>query len=88
MDNTKNIPLWANECAVTDCRSVEEFAYRYRKPERFTGRGEAYVQAILKRHKEAINERGYTCISKHDNVTGEFIVYIPLQVDRKSAETP
>ena len=62
---------------IKDCKTVEEFADKYRKHERYKGRGEEYVKAILKSHYDEINTVGYTTISKHDNITGKFITFTP-----------
>ena len=77
--NKKNqiiIPDWAKESAVTDCKTVIEFAYKYRKMDRFVQCGQDYVDAVMKTHNEELDRVGYTCISHHDNVTGKFITYI------------
>jgi len=71
------IPDWAKIIAVTDCNTVEEFAHKYRKPERFTGRGEDYAKCIIKSHYSDIEHHGYTSISHHDNVVGKHITFIP-----------
>lgn len=75
--NSNDIPKWVLRSAVTDCKDVYEFAHKYRKPDRFTGRGEDYVQAIMKSHLDEIERHGYTSISHHDNITGRHITYIP-----------
>ena len=69
------VPAWAKRCAV-DCKDVYEFAYKYRKPDRFVLRGKKYVDSVMKTHNDDLEKRGYTCISRHDNVTGEIIFYI------------
>jgi len=73
------IPQWVYACAVKDCQTVAEFAFKYRKKERFSGRGKEYEKAILASHHEEIASRGWTSISKHDNVTGELITFIAAQ---------
>ena len=77
MKTKHNIPEWAKDTAVTDCRTLEEFAHKYRKPERFTMQGEEYVKAIMKSHYDDIGRRGYTSISQFDNTTGKHITFIP-----------
>lgn len=74
----QNIPDWVKKCAVSDCKTVKEFAYKYRKMDRFVQRGEDYEKAIMKTHNEQLKDFGYTCISHHDNVTGKFIAYIEI----------
>jgi hypothetical protein len=75
--NNNNIPKWVIREAVTDCKDVYEFAHKYRKPDRFTGRGEENQQAIMKSHLADIERFGYTMISHHDNITGRIVAYIP-----------
>lgn len=70
------IPEYFENNIVTDCKSVEEFANKYRKPERFTGRGAEYVKAIMESHYEDLEKYGYTSISRHDNITGKAIYFI------------
>ena len=70
------IPNYIKNCAVTDCNSVDDFAHKYRKAERFTLRGDDYVKAVMRAHNEELNRFGYTCISHHANITGKFISYI------------
>jgi len=77
METKNNIPKWVIVAAVTDCKDVYEFAYKYRKPDRFAGRGAENEQAILKTHLEDIERYGYTSISHHDNITGKIITYLP-----------
>jgi len=77
MSNEHNIPKWVVREAVTDCRDATEFAHKYRKPQKFTDRGEEYVQAILDSHHKDIAVRGYTTISHHDNIMGKILAFIP-----------
>lgn len=77
----KPIPDCFKKCAITDCKTIEEFAHKYYKKERFIGRGAEYVKEVLKSHQEDLDVKGYTCISRHDNFTGEFISFIPKNVD-------
>jgi len=80
MESKSNVPAWVREEAVTDCTDVYEFAYKYRKPERFTAQGESHVQAIIGSHLRDIEMKGYTSISRHDNITGRFITYVPQSI--------
>jgi len=73
----KTIPEWIEPLLVTDCNTVEEFAHKYRKAERFTLQGDEYVECILKHHYEDIQLFGYTTISHHDCNTGKHIAFIP-----------
>ena len=77
METNNTIPKWVIRSAVTDCKDLSEFAHKYRKPDRFTRRGEDYVQAVMKSHAEDIARHGYTSISHHDNITGRIVTYIP-----------
>ncbi|MGF7036889.1 hypothetical protein [Mucilaginibacter lappiensis] len=63
--------------AVADCKDVYEFAYKYRKSERFTGRGIEYEFAVIRSHLDDLERHGYTSISHHDNITGKMVTYIP-----------
>ncbi len=73
------IPDWIESALVTDCKTIEEFAHKYYKPDRFTGRGVDYVDCCLKSHRKSIEELGYTCLSHHDKVTGRFIAFAPKE---------
>jgi len=72
-----SLPKWILDCLVTDCATVEEFANRYYKADRFSQRGEDYVEAVIQSKRKDIAQKGYTCISHHDNVTGKFIAFAP-----------
>ena len=56
-------------------KSLEDFLNRYYKSERFTERGNEYVQAVIASHKKDLNKYGYTIVSHHDNVTGKVVAY-------------
>lgn len=71
------IPQWAISLQVTDAESVAEFADKYRKPERFRLLGDEYVNAVMESHYRDIKETGFTAISRHDNITGKYITFIP-----------
>jgi hypothetical protein len=73
----QQVPDWAFHISVKDCKNVYEFAYKYRKSDRFTQRGNEYVKATMDSHLKDIEDKGYTNISCHDNVTGKHIVFIP-----------
>lgn len=69
------VPEWAVNAAVTDVSTVEEFAKKYRKADRYTARGKEYVKVIMDSHYEELEERGYCSISHHDSNTGEFVTF-------------
>jgi hypothetical protein len=77
METNNSIPKWVIGSAVADCKDVYEFAYKYRKADRFTGRGKENEQAIINSHLADIARLGYTTISHHDNNTGKIVAYIP-----------
>jgi hypothetical protein len=54
--------------------SVEDFLDRHCKPERFRGRGEEHVAALIASHLDNLERDGYTAIV-HDSVTGEMVVF-------------
>ena len=78
---THSIPAWVKRRAVRDCNTVEEFAHKYRKAERFTGRGEDYAKSILNTHYKELEQYGYTLISAHDSVTGCTVTFIAKGFD-------
>lgn len=71
---------------ITDCKTVEEFCRRYYKPDRFIGRGKDYAAACIYSHKEDCDKYGYTLLSRHDNITGEVIKFIPPRATRDEEE--
>lgn len=74
----KGLPFHVHkESIIRDCKDITEFAHKYRKPERFTQRGEEYVNGIMQSHQEEIEKDGYTAISMYDNITGRYIVFVP-----------
>lgn len=75
------IPEYAKDKMVNDCKNVYEFALKYRKSERFTQQGENYVNVVMASHMIDLEERGYTLISRYDNVTGRMIGYIRQKSD-------
>ena len=77
METNNSIPKWVISSAVTDCNDAYEFAYRYRKPDRFTGRGKENEQAIIQGHLDDIARHGYTSIAHHENIAGKILTYIP-----------
>ena len=78
--NNVILPNWIKEDdIVTDCETVHEFAHKYRKPDRFTGRGEDYVNVVMDTHKQELREKGFTNISHHDCITGKHVVFVKLK---------
>lgn len=57
--------------------SVEDFAAKYRKHERYGARGEEYCQAVLNTHREEIEKYGMTWIGHYDSSTGELVAWKP-----------
>ena len=57
------------------CASVRDFLYRYYKPQRYIGRGQAYADYLLVAYKNQFNKYGHVFISHHDSVTGRVVAY-------------
>lgn len=74
------VPDWVEEIAI-DCDNIKEFAYTYRKSERFLQRGQEYVNLIMSIHLMELEDYGYTLISKHESTTGKAIAYIGKESD-------
>lgn len=65
---------------VSDCETLEEFANRYRKPDRFKMRDSympGYSKAIMEGHEEDLRNYGITWISQHESVTGKVVAFAP-----------
>ena len=75
------IPAWVNECVVP-ANNVRDFLLRYGKPDRYMGRGEDYFEYCVASHEEDVEKYGYTLLSRHDNVTGDVVCYVPLSLTR------
>ncbi len=66
---------------VFDVRSVEEFANKYYKHDRYkgktakTGWWDDYADIILASMEQEFKENGYCFISRHESVTGEAVIY-------------
>lgn len=74
---TIKLPSWIKpDEIVSDCQSVEAFAYKYRKPHRFTARGDEYVKAVLETHRKEMFEKGWSNISHHCSITGKHVVFV------------
>lgn len=74
------VPDWVKEIAV-ECNNIKEFAYTYRKAERFLQLGREYVSQIMGRHLIELADYGYTLISKHESTTGNCIAYVGKESD-------
>lgn len=68
----KPLPFEGHE---VEAESVQDFCKRYYKPDRYTERGEEYVQAVLASQQKDLEQFGYTLISHHDSRTGEAVVW-------------
>lgn len=60
-----------------DAESVEDFARRYRRFDRYEGRGTAYAEAVLQKHRDELAQYGITWISHYDSVTGKTVAWMP-----------
>lgn len=63
---------------VSDCKTLEEFADRYRKPDRYKLRDSylpGYSEAILQSHREDLVKYSITWISYHDSATGKVVAF-------------
>ena len=54
---------------------IADFLAKYYKPDRYTGRGDEYANALLKSHEKDFKSRGFDMISHHDSVTGKVVSY-------------
>ena len=55
--------------------SVADFLARYYKPARYTGRGKEYAAGLLASYEAEFERDGYTFISRHDSVTGNYVAF-------------
>lgn len=63
---------------VSDCKTLEEWADKYRKPDRYKMRDSylpGYSKAVLQSHKEDLVKYGITWISDHDSITGQIVAF-------------
>lgn len=65
--------------AVTDVQTVQEFADRYYRPERYTGRGADYAALCVKSLVEMVQKHGYCWLSHHESRTGNVVAFFPPQ---------
>ncbi|WP_341836876.1 hypothetical protein WJU16_03150 [Chitinophaga pollutisoli] len=70
-------PVTTTQNFVTDCPSIEDFVLNYRNPAKFQKEEQPYKWAIMYGHYHDILTKGYTHVSRHDNVTGQFLTYVP-----------
>ncbi|MBN9301638.1 MULTISPECIES: hypothetical protein [Dysgonomonas] len=64
---------------VSDCTNLEDFACRYRKPDRYKLRDSylpGYSDAVLESHREDLRKYGITWISRHESVTGKVVAFV------------
>lgn len=78
VNNVISAPKWVREIAKYE-NYLEDFVKKYRKSERFTQRGDAYVNQIIQSHRDECKKLGYTTISQHDSNSGEMVAYIPFE---------
>lgn len=64
-----------NRKNAVGAESVEDFLSRYMKPERFTGRGQDYVDHIIKSYTDELEKYGFCFITHHSSVTGKEIAF-------------
>ncbi len=63
---------------VRDVSSIIEFIDRYYKKERINSSLKDYPdykKTLIKHHSEHLKILGYTLVSRHDNITGQPIIY-------------
>lgn len=63
-------------CSV-GATSIEDFYERYYRHDRYHGRGDDYVEAVLASGREDIAKYGVTAVSSKDSVTGATVAWIP-----------
>ena len=64
--------------AVSGCQSVDEFALKYYKPERYSGRGDEYASICLNHLKEDVRLSGYCILSNFESITGDYVAFYPV----------
>lgn len=75
----KILPIYLKDCIINDVQTIEDFFDKYRKKEKYNITKEMR-DCILISGKEEIKEKGYTCISKHDNITNNFICFVDKEI--------
>jgi len=66
------IPLYIRNNAVTDCRTVTEFALNYSK---YSSEID-HITLLINRMQNDVINKGFTSIFSSDSLTGEFVTYI------------
>jgi hypothetical protein len=70
----------ARKYRVTDVKTLEEFMNRYYKRDRYRDRGAEYMEVVRQSRQKDLDTKGFTVISRHDNVTGEPVAfYAPIE---------
>jgi len=67
--------LFASDLVQAD--SLEDFAARYRRIDRYAGLPEAQREAILRVHRQEIEVHGITWIAGYDSVVGRLVSWSP-----------
>ncbi|HRJ96881.1 MAG TPA: hypothetical protein PLL78_09355 [Fimbriimonadaceae bacterium] len=67
--------LFAEDLVPAD--SVEDFAARYRRHDRYAGCHESQREAILRTHRQEIEVHGITWIAGYDCVMGRLVSWSP-----------
>lgn len=70
--------LFADDLVQAD--SVEDFAAKYRRHDRYAGLPEYQREAILKLHRQEIEIHGITWIAGYDSNTGKLVSWSPNPV--------
>ena len=67
--------LFADDMVIAS--SVEDFAERYRRPDRYSALPESQREAILRCHRREIEVHGITWIAGYDSNTGKIVSWSP-----------
>jgi nitroreductase len=71
--------LFGND--LVEAESVEDFAARYRRHDRYGGLTEAQREAILKVHRLELEAHGITWIAGYDSNAGKLVSWSPSKVE-------
>ena len=66
--------IWKDNL-INDVNNLEEFNLKYRKHERYLGRGEEYANVVLQSSKETYALYGIDWIDSHASITGKVVAY-------------
>lgn len=61
---------------LVEANSVEDFARRYRRHDRYLGLPESQQRAILRVHRQEIEVHGITWIAGYDSNTGKLVSWM------------